>query len=85
MEESKKSWRVYVFTFFAVLFSLGSFVMLQSVDEGLMPWFHERYMGEEWFSKDFLWHYGSHGVLVGILFGGSGWSPQYPVLATNKP
>jgi hypothetical protein len=71
LEKSKGSWRVYVFTFFAFLFALGSFVMLQSVDEGLTPWFHERYIGEDWFSKDFLWHYGAHGALVGILFGGS--------------
>jgi hypothetical protein len=71
MEKSKRNWRVYVFTFFAALFAIGSFIMLQSVDEGLIPWFHERYLEEEWFSKDFLWHYGAHGVLVGILFGGS--------------
>jgi hypothetical protein len=67
----KRSWRTYVFTFFAFIFALGSFVALQSVEEGLLPWWHERYVGEEWFSKDFLWQYGAHGVLVGILFGGS--------------
>jgi hypothetical protein len=72
LETSKKrSWRNFVFPFFAVIFALGSFVFLQSVDEGLIPWFHDRYLGEEWFQKDMLWHYGAHGVLVGILFGGS--------------
>lgn len=68
---NKKSWRNYVFPFFAVLFALGSLVALQSVDEGLIPWFHDRYLEEEWFQPSMLWHYGAHGVLVGILFGGS--------------
>ncbi|KAA9029113.1 hypothetical protein [Niallia endozanthoxylica] len=68
---NKKSWRNYVFPFFALLFALGSFVALQSVDEGLMPWFHDRYLEEDWFQSSMLWHYGAHGVLVGILFGGS--------------
>ncbi|WP_141431751.1 hypothetical protein [Bacillus sp. 03113] len=68
---NKKSWRNYVFPFFALLFALGSFVVLQSVDEGLIPWFHARYLDEKWFKPSMLWHYGAHGVLVGILFGGS--------------
>jgi hypothetical protein len=67
----RKSWRNYIFPIFAFLFAIGSFIALQGVDEGLIPWFHDRYLGEEWFQPEMLWQYGSHGVLVGLLFGGS--------------
>ena len=71
MERTKRnSWRSYIFPFFTFLFAMGSFVALQGVDEGLIPWFHKRYLGEEWFRPDLLWHYGAHGVLVALLFGG---------------
>lgn len=70
-----KRWKTVLFTIFASLFALAGLFLLESFQEGLMPWVITGCPGcasdPGYIVENYRWFGAEHGALVGILFSGS--------------
>ncbi|MBS4196339.1 hypothetical protein [Lederbergia citri] len=70
-----KRWKSILFIVFGSLFALGGLIILESLQEGLMPWVTIGCPGcasdSAYNLENYRWFGAEHGALVGILFSGS--------------